>query len=77
MADEVDRPEVSPRARLYNLTSLAFVFPVSIGSATFVGHYLDTKLGFFPWLTILFFFFGIAAGFVSLFRAIRVFDNKT
>ena len=76
MAEEDERPKVSPRARLYNLTSLAFVFPVAIGGSTFAGHYLDQRLGTFPWLTILFFFLGIAAGFVSLFRAIRAFDES-
>lgn len=69
-------PPVSPRARLYNLTSLAFVFPVSIASASFAGYWLDGKLSTFPWLTLVGFAFGIAAGFVSLFRAIRVFDGK-
>ena len=76
MAQDVDRPAVSPRARLYNLTSLAFTFPVSIAAGAFMGYWLDGKLGTFPWLSILFMLFGIAAGFLSLFRAVKAFDRQ-
>ncbi len=75
-AAEEKRPQISPRAKLYNLTSLAFVFPVSIASASFAGYWLDGRIGTFPWLTLIFFCLGIAAGFVSLFRAVRVFDRQ-
>lgn len=76
MAQDEQRPGVSPRARLYNLTSLAFTFPVSISAGAFAGYYLDGKLGTFPWLSIVFLFFGVAAGFLSLFRAVKAFDAQ-
>jgi ATP synthase protein I len=76
MTEDGKRPAVSPRARLYNLTSLAFTFPVSIAAGAFIGYYLDGKLGTFPWLSILFLFFGIAAGFLSLLRAVKAFDRE-
>lgn len=76
MTQDEKRPEVSSRARLYNLTSLAFTFPVSISAGAFIGYYLDGKLGTFPWLSILFLFFGIAGGFLSLLRAVKAFDAK-
>jgi F0F1-type ATP synthase assembly protein I len=75
MTQDQDQPEVSPRARLYNLTSLAFAFPVSISVGAFIGYYLDGKLGTFPWLLIVFLFVGVAAGFLSLFRVVKAFDS--
>jgi ATP synthase protein I len=76
MAQDEKRADVSPRARLYNLTSLAFTFPVSISAGAFIGYYLDGKLGTFPWLSIVFLLFGIAAGFLSLLRAVKMFDAR-
>ena len=35
------------------------------------GYYLDRWLGTSPWLTLIGLVFGIAAGFVNLFRAVR------
>ncbi|MBF0097895.1 MAG: AtpZ/AtpI family protein [Magnetococcales bacterium] len=34
-----------------------------------MGYYLDRWLGSQPWLTILFFFFGAAAGFRMMYRS--------
>jgi len=37
-----------------------------------VGYYLDGRLGTRPWLLLLFFLFGVTAGFLNLYRAIRL-----
>ena len=76
MPQDDKRPAVSPRARIYNLTSLAFTFPVSIAVGAYTGYYLDGKLGTFPWLSIVFLFVGVAAGFLSLLRAVKAFDGQ-
>jgi ATP synthase protein I len=76
MTEGGKRPQVSNRARIYNLTSLAFTFPVSIAAGAFIGYWLDGKLGTFPWLSIVFLLFGIAAGFLSLLRAVKAFDRE-
>ena len=76
MAQDDERPAVSPRARIYNLTSLAFTFPVSIAVGAYIGYVLDGKLDTFPWLSIVFLFVGVAAGFFSLFRAVKAFDRQ-
>ena len=76
MTEDGDRPAVSPRARLYNLTSLAFTFPVSIAAGAFLGYWLDGQFGTFPWLSIVFLLFGVAAGFLSLLRAVKAFDRQ-
>ncbi len=68
-------PAVSPRARLALLSSLAFIFPVSIAAGGFGGHYLDQKLATFPWLTLIGLLFGVAAGFINLLKAVKAFDK--
>lgn len=76
MAQKPERPEVSPRARAFNLSALAFTLPVAIGVGAFIGYYLDGKLGTFPWLSLVFFSLGIVAGFLSLIRAVRAYDRE-
>lgn len=48
---------------------LALVIATVIGLAG--GYYLDRWLGTSPWLTLIGLMFGIAAGFVNLFRAVK------
>lgn len=43
-------------------------FPVAIALGFFWGRWLDRHLGTWPWMTAVFTLFGIAAGFVNLFR---------
>ena len=45
---------------------LAFVVAVTIGAG--VGYFLDRWLGTSPWLFLVFFFFGLAAGVLNVFR---------
>jgi ATP synthase protein I len=40
------------------------------------GYYLDRWLGTEPWLLLVGLLFGIAAGFVNLFRAAGMWDGK-
>jgi ATP synthase protein I len=48
---------------------LALVIATVIGLAG--GYYLDRWLGTSPWLTLIGLLFGIAAGFVNLFRSVK------
>ncbi|RLA79685.1 MAG: hypothetical protein DRG36_04460 [Deltaproteobacteria bacterium] len=41
-----------------------------------IGYYLDRWLGTEPWFLIVFLFFGIAAGFRNLFRALRRMEKE-
>jgi F0F1-type ATP synthase assembly protein I len=41
---------------------------VAIAIGFFFGRWLDSSLGTAPWMTLVFSLFGIAAGFVNLFR---------
>jgi ATP synthase protein I len=36
-----------------------------------IGYFLDRTFGSNPWLTLLFLGFGVAAGFINLFRVMR------
>ena len=51
------------------------MFPVSIALGAWFGYFLDGKLSTFPWLTIVFLLFGIAAGFTNLIRIVKKFDQ--
>ena len=51
-----------------NVSIVGIQFPVAIAIGFFFGRWLDTQLGTAPWLTVVFTLFGIAAGFVNLFR---------
>jgi ATP synthase protein I len=48
---------------------LALVIATVLGLAG--GYYLDRWLGTSPWLTLIGLVFGIAAGFVNLFRSVK------
>jgi ATP synthase protein I len=57
------------RARIWlDVSIIGIQFPVAIALGYFFGHWLDGFIHTAPWMTILFSLFGIAAGFVNLFR---------
>ena len=57
------------RARVWlDVSIVGIQFPVAIALGFFIGRWLDARLGTHPWLTAVFSLFGIAAGFVNLFR---------
>ena len=57
------------RARAWlDVSIVGIQFPVAIGRGYFFGHWLDGLLNTGRWMTIIFALFGIAAGFVNLFR---------
>ena len=57
------------RARVWlDVSIVGIQFPVAIALGYFFGRWLDAQLGTHPWLTGIFSLFGIAAGFVNLFR---------
>lgn len=48
---------------------LAFVIAIVIGF--WVGRTIDSWLGTTPWFTLIFFFLGLAAGMLNVFRTMR------
>ncbi len=57
--------------RLAALSSLVLMLPSSIAVGLFLGYVLDNALGTDPWLLIIFTLFGVASGFLSLFRGLK------
>ncbi|MBI3121590.1 MAG: AtpZ/AtpI family protein [candidate division NC10 bacterium] len=64
MADE--EPSVLRQLARLSTIGVTLVAATAIGLA--IGYGLDRVLGTRPWLTLVFTVFGIAAGFVNLFR---------
>ena len=48
--------------------SVGFAFVIAVVMGWWIGSTLDRWLGTRPWLTFLFFFLGLAAGAVNVFR---------
>lgn len=57
--------------QLAGLSSLGITLAVSIAIGAAIGIALDRWLGTSPWLTILFFVFGVAAGFTNLLKDLK------
>ncbi len=57
--------------QLAGLSSLGITFGASIAIGAFIGIVLDRWLETSPWLTILFFLFGVAAGFFNLLKDLK------
>jgi ATP synthase protein I len=53
---------------------VALVAATAIGLA--IGYGLDRLFGTSPWLTLTFLLFGIAAGFLNLFRDVGLIDKR-
>ena len=58
-------------------TSIGAAFKLStelvaaVGIGTIIGFILDKTFGSTPWLIIIFFFFGVTAGIVNVFRSAK------
>jgi ATP synthase protein I len=63
-----DKDQPSPLGAAFKL-STELVAAVAIG--TIIGFILDKTFGTTPWLIIIFFFLGVAAGIVSVFRSAK------
>ena len=63
--------------KLAALSSLGLMLPSSIAVGLFLGYFLDKQLGTDPWLLIAFTLFGVASGFLSLFRGLKKFGTET
>ena len=73
MAGDDDHSSWKALAEL-STVGIALVLATVIGLAA--GYYADRWLGTSPWLTMIGLGFGIAAGFVSLFRAVKAAERK-
>ena len=63
------RHEILRQFGVLGTVGMHLVLGTFVGLA--IGHFLDRALGTKPWLTLLFLGFGIAAGFLNLFRVMQ------
>jgi len=63
--------QVSLWRQLAGLSSLGITFAASIAIGAGIGIALDRWLKTSPWFTILFFLFGVAAGFANLLKDLK------
>jgi ATP synthase protein I len=68
------KKEVIKQIAYYSTLGLEMGLAVAVGVG--IGYYLDKWLGTTPWLLILFLFFGIVAGFRSLYRALKRLERE-
>jgi ATP synthase protein I len=61
----------SPWKSLGELSTIGLTLVLATVIGLAAGYYADRWLGTSPWLTMIGLGFGIAAGFVSLFRTVR------
>ena len=57
--------------KLAEYSTIGIMFPVSIAVGTGIGYFLDELFNTFPYLTMIFIVYGIAAGFVNLIRVVK------
>ncbi len=53
----------------YMMVGVQFALAIFIGFA--IGYWLDRQFKTFPWLTIFWFFIGLAAGFKNVYRELK------
>ena len=58
------------------LSTVGFSFVLAIVIGAGFGWWLDTRLGTSPWLMMVFFFLGLAAGVLNVYRTAGRFLNK-
>lgn len=66
MNDRKSRADLARTIGALSTVGLSFVLAIVIGA--WVGRTLDAWLGTSPWLFILFFFLGLAAGVLNVYR---------
>ena len=68
--------EPSVLRQLARLSTLGITLVAATAIGLLIGYGLDRLFGTEPWLTMLFALFGIAAGFVNLFRDVGLIDKR-
>lgn len=61
--------------KLAELSSIGLMLPSSIIVGLFFGYFLDRWLGTGPWLLLIFTVLGVVSGLLSLFRALKKYDQ--
>jgi ATP synthase protein I len=76
VTDERPRPDRRWIRQVGVLSGVGLTLVISTVLGLWGGYVLDGWLGTRPWLTLVGLLFGIAAGFLNLFRAVGLFDGE-
>ena len=76
-ADENNLAKRNKAQRYMRFSTLGLEMGLGIGVGWMIGQWLDTKLGTGPWLLLLFLCFGMGAGFLSLWRALKAMEAES
>ena len=69
------KPPLPNFRKLAELSSIGLMLPSSIIVGLFFGYVLDRWLGTGPWLLLVFTVLGVVSGLLSLFRALKKYDQ--
>ena len=70
------KPE-SPMRALGTIGSVGFAFVIAVVLGWWFGSTLDRWLGSSPWLTFIFFFLGVVAGGLNVFRTFGAVSGRS
>ena len=62
--------------RYLRFSTIGLEMGLSVALGYYIGKWLDTYFGSTPWLLLLFVFFGLSAGFLSLWRSLRAMQDE-
>ena len=68
---QVDKATADAIKRLGVLSSVGLAFVVAVVLGFAAGYLLDSWLGTSPWLSMAFFFIGVVAGMLNVFRMVK------
>jgi ATP synthase protein I len=71
MPFRLDKSSADTMRTVGALSTIGFAFVLAIVIGFGFGYFLDSRLGTSPWLSILFFFLGLAAGVLNVYRTMR------
>ena len=60
---------------IYQVSSVGIALVICVFLGYFIGSWLDKHFHTWPWLTLVFLFFGIVAGFLNVFRTVRKYTS--
>lgn len=55
---------------------IAYSFPTIVFGVTFIGYFLDKKMGSYPIFTVTGFLIGLIGGFLNVFKILNFFKEK-
>ena len=76
MAKEIRSDNKGDLKRYLRFSTVGLEMGLSVGLGFYFGKWLDEKFGTDPWLVLLFVFFGLGAGFLSLWRSMRAMRDE-